>query len=91
MARAFAQEGAHVLLSGRRLATVEPSAAALREMGGRAEAAEVDAGDEAATENYVARLAAAGGVDVFFNAIGLPAGVKSPGLSSRASRPRRRI
>ena len=71
-ARAFAREGARVHLAGRRRATLEPVAAAIAAAGGKAELAEVDALDEAAVEAHLAAVAAAAGrLDVLFNAIGM--------------------
>lgn len=50
-------------------------------MGGAAEAAVVDATDEGAVEGYVARVAAAGRLDISFNLIGL-GNVQRPLLES---------
>jgi 3-oxoacyl-[acyl-carrier protein] reductase len=61
VARAFAREGARVHLTGRTLASVQPLA---KEIG--AEAAEVDALDEAAVD---AHAGAIGQLDISFNAI----------------------
>ena len=62
VARAFAQEGARVFATGRRLDGL-----------GFAEAAEVDALDEGAIEEHLrAVVDAAGRVDISFNAIGIP-------------------
>ena len=70
VARAFAREGAKVFLSGRTLPKVEAVAAAIRDRGGIAEAAQVDALDEQAVERYVSAVVEkAGGVDISFNAI----------------------
>lgn len=67
---AFAREGATVFLSGRRLENVEAVAADIRRAGGVAEAAEVDALDERAIDNYMEQLESrAGGVDVVLNAM----------------------
>src|SRR5437867_4039518 len=72
VARAFAREGARVFLAGRTLAKVEAVAQTISATGGMAEAAEVDAGDEAAVERHAAAVAAkTGGIDVSFNAIGM--------------------
>lgn len=74
VARAFAREGARVFLSGRDAAPVEAVANDIRAAGGVAEAATVDALDEAAIERYVAGVAGqAGGVDVVLNAVGVHA------------------
>ena len=70
VARAFAREGAKVFLSGRTLPKVEAVAAAIRDRGGIAEAAQVDALDEQAVERYVSAVVEkAGGLDISFNAI----------------------
>ena len=74
VARAFAREGAKVFLSGRDAAPVEALADDIRAAGGVADAATVDALDEAAIERYVAGVAdQAGGVDVVLNAVGVHA------------------
>jgi NAD(P)-dependent dehydrogenase (short-subunit alcohol dehydrogenase family) len=70
--RAFAQEGARVFLTGRTLAKVEGVAEDIRSAGGVAEAALVDAMDQASVAThaeYVARTA--GRIDVSFNAISI--------------------
>jgi NAD(P)-dependent dehydrogenase (short-subunit alcohol dehydrogenase family) len=70
VARAFAAEGARVFLTGRRLASVELLA---KEIGGFAEAAEVDALDEPAVDEHLRSVVnKAGRVDISFNAIGIP-------------------
>jgi NAD(P)-dependent dehydrogenase (short-subunit alcohol dehydrogenase family) len=72
VARAFAREGAKVFLSGRNLAKVEAVAADVIGRGGVAEAAQVDALDERAVEEYVGAVAAkAGAIDISFSAIGI--------------------
>ncbi len=72
VARAFAREGARVFLAGR---TYEPVAAVADEIsagGGLAQAAEVDALDEAAVEAHVAAVAAeVPAIDASFNALGM--------------------
>ncbi len=71
VARAFAREGAHVFLSGRTLSKVEQVANDIRANGGTAEAAALDALDEAAVNAYVDGLAAQHGhLDISFNVIG---------------------
>ncbi len=66
VARAFAREGATVFLTGR-------DADEIRAAGGKAEAAHVDALDEAAIEKHLSDVEAkAGSVDISFNAIGIP-------------------
>jgi len=70
VARAFAGEGARVFLAGRTLASLEAVAGAIRAAGGSAEAAQVDALDEAAVDAHAdAVVAAAGGIDVSFTAV----------------------
>ncbi|PJI86622.1 SDR family NAD(P)-dependent oxidoreductase [Luteimicrobium subarcticum] len=72
VARAFAREGARVFVTGHRLGPAEKVVAAIEEAGGRAEAAEVDALDEDAVDAHLDHVvAAAGRVDVSFNAVGL--------------------
>jgi 3-oxoacyl-[acyl-carrier protein] reductase len=60
VARAFAQEGAHVFLAGRTLATLEAVAAEISAVGGTAETAEVDALDEQAVEEHASSVARPG-------------------------------
>jgi 3-oxoacyl-[acyl-carrier protein] reductase len=70
VARAFAQEGAHVFLAGRTLATLEEVAQVIAASGGVAETAQVDALDEKAVEDHADAVAEkAGSIDVSFNAI----------------------
>jgi NAD(P)-dependent dehydrogenase (short-subunit alcohol dehydrogenase family) len=72
IARAFALHGARLFLSGRTLRKVKAVAADIVAAGGVAEAAEVDALDERAVEEYVASVAAkAGSIDISFCAIGV--------------------
>ncbi|MDQ2811551.1 MAG: SDR family oxidoreductase [Actinomycetota bacterium] len=74
VARAFARDGARVYLAGRTLATLEDVAAGIRAHGGRAEAAQVDAMDKAAVDAHADRVAAAAGrIDVSFNAVAVDA------------------
>ena len=74
VARAFARDGARVFLAGRSLATLEEVAADIRAHGGMAEAAQVDAMDKAAVDAHADRVvAAAGSIDVSFNAVAVPA------------------
>jgi NAD(P)-dependent dehydrogenase (short-subunit alcohol dehydrogenase family) len=73
VARAFAREGANVFLAGRTLAAVDAVAKEIAAAGGQAETAEVDALDERAVEQHTAAVAdKAGGIDISFNAIGIP-------------------
>lgn len=73
VARAFASEGANLLLTGRHLAPVEAVAKDVVAAGGSAEAAEVDALDEQAVDEHLRSVTdKAGRVDISFNAIGIP-------------------
>src|SRR5262245_36488893 len=73
IARAFAREGAQLCLSGHRLSEVALVAQEISAAGGLAEAAQVDALDEAAVENYVQEIfEKTGQIDISFNAIGIP-------------------
>ncbi|MBD2892330.1 Gluconate 5-dehydrogenase [Actinomadura sp. RB99] len=73
VAHTFAAEGARVFLAGRNLAGLEAVAEKIRAAGGKAEAAVVDALDDAAVQAHVEEVAeTAGSVDVSFNAISLP-------------------
>ncbi|MCX4095794.1 SDR family NAD(P)-dependent oxidoreductase [Nocardia sp. alder85J] len=78
VARAFADEGARVFLTGRNRDAVDTVAKEITAAGGAAETAVVDAGDEkAVTEHLAAVVADAGSIDVSFNAIGLsPVGLQ---------------
>ena len=70
VARAFAHEGAEVVVASRTLALAEAVVADIAAAGGRAEAASVEASDEAAVEAHVAAVEArAGVIDILFNAI----------------------
>jgi 3-oxoacyl-[acyl-carrier protein] reductase len=73
VARAFAREGARVFLAGRTAATLEAVAAQIRDAGGKAETAEVDALDERSVDEHADAVAAeAGGIDISFNVIAHP-------------------
>jgi NAD(P)-dependent dehydrogenase (short-subunit alcohol dehydrogenase family) len=73
IAGAFAREGARVFLSGRRLSDVDRVANDIHAEGGSAEAAEVNALDEAAIEAHLESVVdRAGRIDISFNAIGIP-------------------
>jgi NAD(P)-dependent dehydrogenase (short-subunit alcohol dehydrogenase family) len=73
VARAFADEGANLFLTGRRLAPVEVVAKEVVSAGGSAEAAAVDAVDEQAVDKHLQHvIEKAGRVDISFNAIGIP-------------------
>jgi NAD(P)-dependent dehydrogenase (short-subunit alcohol dehydrogenase family) len=70
MARAFAAEGARVFLAGRTPETLDAVAAQIRDAGGLAETARVDALDADAVNGWVDSVAAtAGSVDVSVNLI----------------------
>ena len=56
IARAFAQEGAHVILTGRHLDPVQLLSEELISKGGSAEAAQVDALDEKAVGEHLASI-----------------------------------
>jgi len=72
VARAFAREGARVFLAGRTLAKVEAVAQEISATGGIADAVQVDALDEQAVDEHIAKVAEkAGKVDILFNAIGM--------------------
>lgn len=71
-AQAFAREGARVFLTGHRAAALEPVAEKIRTAGGIVETAEVDATDQAAVYAHAEVVAAAGGIDISFNAISYP-------------------
>jgi NAD(P)-dependent dehydrogenase (short-subunit alcohol dehydrogenase family) len=73
VARAFAREGARLFLTGRRLDPVEVVARDVVAAGGSAEAAEVDALDEAAVDRHLQSVIdRAARVDISFNAVGIP-------------------
>ena len=69
VARAFAREGARVFLAGRTRRALDDVARAIRDAGGMAEVAQLDAIDQAAVDRHAAAVAeAAGGIDIAFNA-----------------------
>ena len=71
VARAFAREGATLVLTGRNVAKLDGVAAEIVAAGGVAETAEVDALDEKAVDEHLDTVVErAGGVDISFNAIG---------------------
>jgi NAD(P)-dependent dehydrogenase (short-subunit alcohol dehydrogenase family) len=73
VARAFAAEGADLLLTGRHMAPVEAVAKEVVSAGGSADAAEVDALDEQAVDKHLQSVIdKAGRVDISFNAVGIP-------------------
>jgi NAD(P)-dependent dehydrogenase (short-subunit alcohol dehydrogenase family) len=70
VATTLAREGAVVFLAGRTLEKLAPVAEAIAAAGGRAEFHEVDALDKGAIEGHLnAVVAAAGGLDITFNAV----------------------
>lgn len=70
VARAFAREGARVFLAGRTQASLDKLADEIRRDGGAAETAQVDATDRPAVESHADQVAAAAGsIDISFNAI----------------------
>jgi 3-oxoacyl-[acyl-carrier protein] reductase len=71
VARCFAAEGAQLFLTARTLTKAEPLAREIAASGAKAEAAQVDATNEAAVEAHAADVVAkAGRIDILFNAIG---------------------
>jgi NAD(P)-dependent dehydrogenase (short-subunit alcohol dehydrogenase family) len=73
VARAFASEGATVFLTGLNLKKVGSVADEIKAAGGKAEAARVDALDEADIDKHLNDMVAkAGRVDISFNAVGIP-------------------
>lgn len=73
VARAFANEGATLFLTGRLRAPVEAVAKDIVAGGGSAHAAEVDALDEQAVDGHLQSVVErAGRVDISFNAVGIP-------------------
>ena len=69
VARAFAREGARVFLAGRTRRALDDVASTIRDAGGVAEVAQLDAIDQAAVNRHAAAVAeAAGGIDIAFNA-----------------------
>lgn len=72
VAKAFAREGARVVLAARRRSGLETVADEIRAAGGRADVAPVDATDTAAVNAHLDAVAAsAGPVRIMFNAVGL--------------------
>lgn len=71
-AKALAASGAHVVLSGRRIAELERVTAEIKASGGQAEAAQLDVVDAQATQtiadDLIARL---GGIDIFMANAGI--------------------
>jgi NAD(P)-dependent dehydrogenase (short-subunit alcohol dehydrogenase family) len=74
IARAFAQAGARLFVTGRLLAPVEAVAKDIVAAGGAAEAAQVDALDEQAIDQHLQSVTdTAGRIDIAFDAVGIPA------------------
>jgi NAD(P)-dependent dehydrogenase (short-subunit alcohol dehydrogenase family) len=73
VARAFADQGARLFLTGRDRASVDAAANDIVAAGGSAVAAEVDALDEQAIDTHLQSVIdSAGQVDISFNAVGIP-------------------
>jgi NAD(P)-dependent dehydrogenase (short-subunit alcohol dehydrogenase family) len=71
VAKEFAAEGAEVFLAGRTKANVDAVVEQIAKNGGRAHAAQIDAGDDIAVGAYLDGIAKrAGSIDIVFNAIG---------------------
>lgn len=69
VARAYAREGAQVHLTGRTAATLEPVAKRIRQDGGTAHVAQLDALEPTAVERHADAVAdGAGAIDICFNA-----------------------
>jgi NADP-dependent 3-hydroxy acid dehydrogenase YdfG len=76
VARTFAREGATVFLTGRTLNKVAAIAKEISIGQGTVEAAQVDALDEQAVEKHLNDVVhKAGGLDISFNATGIPASI----------------
>jgi 3-oxoacyl-[acyl-carrier protein] reductase len=72
VAKALAAAGAKVFLTGRNLTSVKKVADEIMALGGQAEAAVVDAFDQAAIDTHLnAVLKSAGKIDISFNAVGI--------------------
>jgi NAD(P)-dependent dehydrogenase (short-subunit alcohol dehydrogenase family) len=72
VARSFAQHGAKVYVSGKNLNTVKALAQEIKDNGGRAEAAKVDALNENEIDNFLKKVVSDNGkLDVVFNGIGV--------------------
>lgn len=83
-ARKFAQEGAHVWISGRDMGRLQALADDIQAAGGQVNVAEVDATDSDAVQAYVDNVAQeAGHIDGVFNGIGgRPSDLRYPQLST---------
>ncbi|SIO49875.1 SDR family NAD(P)-dependent oxidoreductase [Chitinophaga niabensis] len=72
VALAFAKEGAKVFLTGRTLPALEAAAKKIKDAGGDAEVAVVDALNQQSIEDHLAAVyAKTGSIDIHFNAIGV--------------------
>lgn len=72
VARAFGAEGARLFLCGRAPASIEVVAQEVRSAGGTAQVATLDVDDREAVERHADEvIAAAGRIDVSFNAVGM--------------------
>lgn len=79
VARTFAREGAHVFLTGRRLAPLQALAQEILAAGGQAETAQVDALDPLAVRQHADEVVRqAGSLDVSFNVIGVEGSQGTP-------------
>jgi NAD(P)-dependent dehydrogenase (short-subunit alcohol dehydrogenase family) len=73
VARAFADAGARLFVTGRRREPVDAVARDIASTGGSAESATIDALDEQAVDDHLRYVAdRAGHIDVSFNAVGVP-------------------
>lgn len=73
VARAFANDGATLFVTGRRRAPVDAVAHDIAAAGGAVEAATIDALDEQAVDKHLQYVVdVAGRVDISFNAVGIP-------------------
>ena len=73
IARAFAQEGASVFLTGRNLSKVDAVGKEIMAAGGKADSAQVDALDEQAVDRHLQSVIdKAGRIDISLNAVGIP-------------------
>lgn len=69
VARAFARQGATIHLVGHKMASLQKVADDIRELGGTAIIAQVDALNERAVNDHINSISQAGSVDVSFNTI----------------------
>jgi NAD(P)-dependent dehydrogenase (short-subunit alcohol dehydrogenase family) len=72
VAQSFAQHGAKVYVSGRNLETLKSLVDTIKKEGGKAEAAQVDAMNEAEIDQYFQKIISKNGkIDIIFNGIGV--------------------